>query len=156
MARAFILRRGLPSYDCRARSYSSATAAAPSAPPTASSAIPTPLQTAVRCVFLAGSSAIVATPTPSVSFIDCSTVPSESTIADSPGNTPLISFGGGLYDRPTLFTIATGTPSACAYQEARCVPGGVGSPPPLLMSGDACGMITKSADSFRNCDAAKQ
>src|SRR5262249_15147423 len=103
-----------------------------------------------------GSSAIVATPMPSLSSIDCSTAPSESTIAERPGNTPLISFGGGLYERPTLFTIATGTPSFRAYHDARCVPGGDGNPPPFDMSGEACGMITKSTDSSRNWETAKQ
>src|SRR6516164_2350387 len=39
---AFALRTRLLSYDFFARAYSSATAAAPAGPPTASSAIPTP------------------------------------------------------------------------------------------------------------------
>src|SRR5262249_30181192 len=118
--------------------------------------MPTPVQTCVALVFLRASNMTSATPIPSSSSINCRTDASESTIAESPGNTPLISLGGGLYERPTLFTMATGTPSIRAYHDARCVPGGDGSPPPVLMSGDACGMITKSTDSFRNCDAAKQ
>src|SRR5262245_52708600 len=119
--------------------------------------MPTPVQTSATLVFLRGSSVIVAMPMPSsVLLIDCSTVPSESTMADWPGKTPLISFGGGLYDRPTLFTIAIGMPSLRAYHSARCVPGGDVNPPPLVMSGDACGITTKSTESCRNCDAAKQ
>ena len=77
-------------------------------------------------------------------------------MAERPGNTSLISLGGGLYDGPTLFTIATGTPSFRAYHDAKYLPGGDGKPPRLLISGAACGMITKSADSLRNWDAAKQ
>src|SRR5262245_11323804 len=118
--------------------------------------MPIPVQMLGAAVFLRGFSEIVAIPMPSLSSIDCKTVPSESTIAERPGNTPLISFGGGLYDRPTLLTIATGTPSFLAYHEAKCVPGGDGKPPLPLISGDACGMSTKSTESFRNWAAAKQ
>src|SRR5262245_21222049 len=118
--------------------------------------MPWPVQRLGAPLFRRGSSEIVAIPMPSLSSIDWRTAPSESTIAERPGKTPLISFGGGLYERPTLFTITTGTPSFSAYHDARWVPGGVGRPPPLLISGDACGMITKSADSLRNCATAKQ
>src|SRR5215831_7523180 len=97
-----------------------------------------------------------AMPIPSLSSIDCRTVPSESTMAECPGKTPLISLGGGLYDLPTLLTIATGTPSFFAYHEAICVPGGDCKPPLLLMSGEECGITMKSAESLRNCEAAKQ
>src|SRR5215470_19072965 len=97
-----------------------------------------------------------AIPIPSLSSIDWSTEPSESTIAERPGKKPSISFGGGLYERPTLLTMATGTPSFFAYHEAICVPGGDGKPPLLLMSGAECGITMKSAESLRNCEAAKQ
>src|SRR5215813_557728 len=112
--------------------------------------MPLPVQTVFVAVFRRGSKVTSAMPIPSLSPIDCRTLPSESTIADRPGKKPLISLGGGLYDRPTLFTIATGTPSFFAYHEAICVPGGDGKPPPLLISGDECGITMKSAESFRN------
>src|SRR5262245_15161996 len=121
-----------------------------------SSAMPMPVQMRGAPVFRPGLRDIVAIPIPSLSSIDCRTAPSESTIAERPGKTPSISFGGGLYDRPTLLTIATGTPSFPAYHEAKYVPGGDGNPPLLRMSGEACGISTKSTDSFRNCAAAKQ
>src|SRR5262245_23395462 len=108
--------------------------------------MPTPLQTIFIAVLRRGSKVTSAIPTPSLSLIDWRTLPSESTIADRPGNSPLISLGGGLYDRPTLFTIATGIPSFLAYHSARCVPGGVERPPPPDMSGDACGIRIRSAD----------
>src|SRR5262249_60006893 len=95
-------------------------------------------------------------PIPSLSSIDSRTDPSESTIAERPGKTPLISLGGALYERPTLLTIATGTPSFFTYHKEIRVPGGDGKPPPLLMSGDECGITMKSAESFRNWEAAKQ
>src|SRR5215468_6260935 len=95
-------------------------------------------------------------PIPSLSSMDCNTVPSESTIADRPGKNPLISLGGGLYDRPTLFTIATGMPSFLAYHDATCVPGGVARPPPADMSGDACGIRIRSADCWSIWEAMKQ
>src|SRR5262249_57771135 len=99
--------------------------------------MPTPEHTSLLLVLRLGSSVMSPMPSPSLSSIDWRTVPSESTIADRPGKNPLISFGGGLYDRPTLFTMTAGIPSFPAYHDAREVPCGLGKPPPSTMPPDA-------------------
>ena len=125
IASAFALRIGLESYDSLPEAWDFVTSSLPAAPPIVNSAMPTPVQTgAPLAVFLRlGSSVTSAMPMPSLSSMDTRTVPSESTIAERPGKKPLISFGGGLYERPTLFTIATGMPRFFAYHDASRVPG---------------------------------
>src|SRR5215470_20202239 len=102
--------------------------------------MPTPEHTSLLSVLRLGSRVTSAMPTPSLWSIDWRTVPSESTMADRPGKKPLISFGGGLYDRPTLFTMIAGMPSLFEYHDARWIPGGECKPPPSDMSGDECGI----------------